>query len=171
MAAPPCANRRGVLLLPFNGYEELDGKRYTHLEERGGKKKKNSVIAFKAASQPRLEQIRVVTTCLFFPPYSQYLISISYFLSLSMCVLMVRYVFLLFNTLLHVEYSGCLHPNDSPLTNVYNRKLIFFLFTIYKFMASKDISFCNTSSQNIIDNPSVTIWSGYCAQFYLYLTL
>jgi len=34
MAAPLCANRSGVLLLPLNGYKQLDGKRYTHLEKK-----------------------------------------------------------------------------------------------------------------------------------------
>jgi len=38
LAAPLCANRRGVLL-PLNGYKELDRKRYTHLEKKGKKVK------------------------------------------------------------------------------------------------------------------------------------
>jgi hypothetical protein len=168
---PVCKQTWRAAAAAAAAFQRIWGIGWKTLKPIGRKgKKKNSLITFKAASQPRLEQIRVVTTC-FFSPYSQYLISISYFLSLSMCVLMGRYVFLLFNTLLLVEYSGCLHPNDSPLTTVYNRKLIFFLFTFYKFMASKDISSSNISSQNIIANPSVTIWSGYYAQFYICISL
>ena len=133
------------------------------------KEKKIPLIAFKAASQPRLEQIRVVTTCVFFFVVSTVNIwSASLTSFLYQCVFWWDDRYFFFLTLAARRIERLSDPNDSLLTIVYNFSLIFFLSIFYKFMSSKDITSSNISSQNIIGNPSVTISSGYYVQFYLY---
>ena len=120
------------------------------------KKKKISLIAFKAAVQPRLEQIRVVTTCFFYSTVNIWSASRTSFL--YQCVFWWDDTYFCFLTLATRRTERLSDPNDSLLTIVYNFRLIFFYFFFYKVMASKDISPSNISSQNIIGNPL----SPYC---------
>ena len=148
-------------------FKRIWGIGWKTLHPFGKRKKKISLIAFKAASQPRLEQIRVVTTCFFFCSTVN-ICSASLTSFLYQCVFWWDDTYFCLLTLAARRIQRLSDPNDSLLTIVYNLRLIFILFIFYKVTASKDIASSNISSQNIIGNPSVTILSRYYVEFYLY---